>query len=226
MIDSNNIEIIRDNLKELDQKIETLDVEIPPHTAGDVGKYLGVDASGDLEFSNPLPAHPSTDAGKYLGVDLSGDLEFSNPLPDTTSATAGQILALDSNKAPTWTDNYNLNFSTDEIETGMKWIDGRSIYRKSFSFTTLTSGSLTIGNIGVFDFITHMEGCIIGITNNVIYDRSEVAGFTITVSKDNGNVNVGTPSSVSYQEAPAIAWVEYIKPTPEPEPETKKRKSK
>ena len=57
MIDSNNIEIIRDNLKELDQRIDSLDVEIPAHTSSDAGKYLGVDSSGDLEFSYPLPAY-------------------------------------------------------------------------------------------------------------------------------------------------------------------------
>lgn len=38
------------------------------------------------------------------------------------------------------------NFSTSEIDTGFTWIDGKKIYKKSFSFGGMASGKKTINH--------------------------------------------------------------------------------
>ena len=121
-----NPRILAENIKRLETEIHDLDIEIPSHSAGDAGKYLGVDASGDLAFSN-----------------------VPNELPPTTEATAGQILALDSEKAPAWVNNYNLDYSETEQVTGQKWINGDDLYCKVISgyFETISQTS----NIDVYD---------------------------------------------------------------------------
>lgn len=67
------------------------------------------------------------------------------------------------------TDTYSCNFvnkantySTSEVDTGMKWIDGRSIYRKVFSFTTGGSeADLGINhNISNFDVAINVYGYV------------------------------------------------------------------
>ena len=57
---SRNPDVMDKNIQRLADGLNDLDTEIPEHTSSDAGKYLGVDSSGDLEFSNPLPAYSST----------------------------------------------------------------------------------------------------------------------------------------------------------------------
>lgn len=52
-------------------------------------------------------------------------------------------------------------YSTDEVDTGSKWIDGKTIYRKVLEFTSITNGSnndMTIGASGVIGTIIRFWG--------------------------------------------------------------------
>ena len=45
--------------------------------------------------------------------------------------------------------------------TGVKWIDGRPVYRRILTGTSLTdAGSTTIGNIGPVDVIIRLDGFV------------------------------------------------------------------
>lgn len=63
----------------------------------------------------------------------------------------------------------NLSYSRDEIDTGKKWLDGRAIYRQTFTFGSLTKGvEYTIG------YLSHTPIDIYGIqqgSDNVFYQR-------------------------------------------------------
>ena len=48
--ESKNIQTIADNIRSLENQINALDVEIPPHASADAGKILAVDSEGDLEW--------------------------------------------------------------------------------------------------------------------------------------------------------------------------------
>lgn len=213
MNDSNNIEIIRDNLKELDQKIENLDVEIPDHTSGDSGKYLGVTSDGSLAFS-----------------------KVPDELPATTGATAGQILTLDSNKDPEWADNYNLDFSETETNTGRKWIDGKDIYSivVNGQYPEITAASNQI--IGNLIFDTILSADLFHILSNMTYHANNIVSF----NKSNNNITVSNVAT-QYSECYYTLIVYYTKPAPEtltspspdsrsieeePEPETEVTRTK
>lgn len=53
----------------------------------------------------------------------------------------------------------NLNYSTTEQDTGIKWIDGRSIYEKTIVFGAMSTGvqSVAHGITGI-DFVISTEG--------------------------------------------------------------------
>lgn len=197
MVDSNNIEVMRENIKELDQKVDALDVEIPAHTSSDSGKYLGVASDGSLAFS-----------------------KVPDELPATTGATAGQIISLNSNKDPEWSDNYNLDYSTSEITTNQKWIDGNDIYSKVITgtFPVITeSTSVDLGTLEVDDIVNTV--LVIKRTNNTIIDLSN---YSVQHNPTNNVLfisNVGSPNS----ESAYHLIVYYTKPAPTPE--TKKKKT-
>ena len=201
MIDSNNIEVMRDNLKELDQKIENLDVEIPPHTQSDAGKYLGVDESGDLEFSDPLPA--------------------------TTEAATGDVLGLvGENKTKGWiTPFIPPAFSTTETDTGLIWHNGKKLYSivLTGNLPVITETiSQTITSAPLDAEVKEITGVLIRSTGNV----TNIDHYTITYAPA-GKVIIGSLTS-SYSEAAYEIMLFYTKPAPTPEPEnlTKKKKSK
>ena len=177
---SRNIKSMSDDIQHLKDEVHNLDVEIPSHTSGDSGKYLGVGSSGNLAFS-----------------------KVPDELPPTTSATAGQILALDNDKAPEWVDNYNLNYSESEIDTGIKWINGKNIYIKAYSGTTPSiADNLFLEDYNtneyLFGFVTTYQSSG-ARTSFLLYSSTNRPYFAVTSS------NIDTKYN---------AIVYYTKPTP------------
>ena len=186
---SRNIKSMSDDIQHLKDEVHNLDVEIPAHTSGDAGKYLGVDSSGNLAFS-----------------------KVPDELPPTTSATAGQILALDSNKAPEWVNNYNLNYSETEINTGKKWVDGKDIYSISINYVFPI-----IENMGNIQISTISTGLNIIKVDKILSNSSGTSITSDYLSLMYNNVSgsvtiIAVPNSLS--EGKAIAIIYYTKPTP------------
>ena len=215
-MNSTNIKVMSEEIQHLKNEVHNLDVEIPDHPATDAGKYLGVAADGSLAWS-----------------------KVPDELPPTTGASAGQILALDNNKAPEWVDNYNLNYSETEINTGKKWIDGKNIYIRAFG-----------GNLPIITE-TGSQTLIVQEVDSII--NSHCVTFTTTGGvgtvrplrylKSSTHFYVESVGS-TYSEGAYQGFIEYTKPTPsaltssdhtreaepeiieEPEPETKSTRTK
>lgn len=115
----------------------------------------------------------------------------------------------------------NLNFSTEEIDTGKKWIDGKSIYRKVITFVNIPVGIANIDSISDVDSWVDFSG-IIEITaggNGVgdefpsgYGDGTQDNYFAVFGDKSNNEVNTimrgfGTTNS-------GYAIVEYTKNQP------------
>lgn len=49
-------------------------------------------------------------------------------------------------------------YSTSEVDTGKKWVDGRTIYRKSYTGTAVKSGSKTIDTISAISNVISYTG--------------------------------------------------------------------
>ena len=220
-MNSTNIKVMSEEIQHLKNEVHNLDVEIPDHPATDAGKYLGVAADGSLAWS-----------------------KVQDELPPTTGATAGQILALDNDKAPEWADNYNLNYSENEINTGKKW-GNDNIYCTKISgeIGEIATGTF-IDSTLIIDKLISCGGFVQasdGFQASVNSARTSQTATAI-LKRTTGYISlyVGqTFSGGSYEY-----YVEYTKPTPsaltssdptreaepeiieEPEPETKSTRTK
>lgn len=87
-----------------------------------------------------LPAVETTDEGKVLTVNSSGKWAAADP-----------------------SSSYDLDYSTTEKNTGMKWIDGKPIYQKTITFTniTISKTGVKIGEIETIDNIIEAQGHVI-----------------------------------------------------------------
>lgn len=102
-------------------------------------------------------------------------------------------------------------YSTDEVDTGKKWIDNRSIYKKVIEFTSISANNTQYKSFGVnnIDTIIGMNGILkdsttfrdINTTNNII----------IFVNINNNNIYMVNNSSDAFTNAYII--VEYTKTT-------------
>ena len=169
--ESKNIQTIADNIRTLENQINALDVEIPPHVAADAGKILAVDSEGDLEWKT----------------------EYSYTPPA---------------------------YSTDEVNTGQKWIDGRDIYSIIFTGDLPTiSGSSNI----VFE---------IDIDIDILVDINAVvrsAGYTAQTNRYNASYQPASgitiySVAVGYSLGTYSVSLFYTKPVPVPVTETKSKK--
>ena len=160
-------------------------------------------------------------------------------LPDTTTATTGQILKLTGeNKTPAWADEYSYTppaYSTTEVNTGQKWIDGRDVYCKVYSggFPTLESAASV--NLEITsdyeDIISFFLRAVSGSGNNITLTYNAVC------VPSTGQVYIYNVPPV-YSERPYVAILYYVKKAtpapetreddtePEPEPEEKKTTKK
>lgn len=194
------INVMWEKLLALTKKVDAIDVEIPPHAAGDAGKYLGVDNSGNLEFSDPLPA--------------------------TSGASAGDVLGLvGENKAKGWITPYTpLDYSTTEQNTGYKWTDGKDIYVKVVTIPLTTSrnssGDLSIDNlIEIRGFISQTSE----FYKTTILPLYFGSSYYATVSGGVDNDIIIQQAGYNGETATVIAF--YTKVTSDPETKSTKKKT-
>ena len=175
--ESKNIQTIADNIRTLENQINALDVEIPPHASTDAGKVLSVDSDGDLEWRDETPYIP-----------------------------------------PAYS-------STEEVNTGQKWTDGKDIFMKSFSGNMGTGeSSVNIATSLSVDNIVNMTGCL------TLDYRKYPLNFYINsatrfyASYDTQTNTVIVGGATAFANCDFTITVYYTKPDPEPSTETKSKK--
>lgn len=151
--------------------------------------------------------------------------EAGSELPTPGAGDTGKIIKVGSSGYELATDYATSSYSETETFTGMTWIDGNDIYRKSFSYTTPETGTVTIGSIENLDTVLQMESIILA-NNGSFYYSAEISGITLKIAKSNGSFTAGAPSSSNFQNCSSIAWVLYTKTAPVPSTETKKKTTK
>lgn len=103
-------------------------------------------------------------------------------------------------------------YSTDEINTGKKWINGKTIFQKTFVMGGLGRAT-TIKkphNISNLDLVVRIQGIAkensIGATINLPH-AADQQPYTVTVYADNTNVNIQTYADQSgYTQSYVTLW--------------------
>ena len=132
-----------------------------------------------------------------------------------TRALAGNIVnAYNDSQTSAYSTEYinDMNtYFTDEVNTGKKWIDGKPIYRKAYTFTNTTTSNETIGTITNFDRIVDIYGSAINNGNNQVHipvSTGEVFTFWIQ-----GNNIIKQCTNWYVNNNTQIVVVEYTKTT-------------
>lgn len=105
--------------------------------------------------------------------------------------------------------------STSEVDTGMKWIDGRTIYQKTFAMGGLKVASKTTVPHGIknLDMVINIRGIAkedsIGATINLPHAADQQA-YTVTVYADNSNINIQTYADQSGYKT-SFVTIQYVK---------------
>lgn len=103
-----------------------------------------------------------------------------------------------------------INYSTSEVNTGKKWIDGKPIYRKTFIFTnlTLTNSPTLIGTIDVA--ISNVIK-----TEEIVRQSDVLAGSSqqAVYAEQNGNVYAYQNVSSTHTGWEVYYTLEYTKTT-------------
>lgn len=105
--------------------------------------------------------------------------------------------------------------STSEVDTGMKWIDGRTIYQKTFSMGGLkVAGKTTVPHgITNLDMVINIRGIAkeysVGATINLPHAADQQA-YIVTVYADNSNINIQTYADQSGYKT-SFVTIQYIK---------------
>ena len=115
-----------------------------------VGDGLSVTEEGVLSADGELPATAETlgvvKVGDGLSVTEDGELSADEQLPEEPAEDGVKVLTATTVAGVStlsWEEpaSAGVDYSTTEQNTGLKWIDGKDIYQKTFS----TSNSFTIG---------------------------------------------------------------------------------
>lgn len=105
--------------------------------------------------------------------------------------------------------------STSEVDTGMKWIDGRTIYQKTFEMGGLKVAGKTTKPHGIkkLDMVINIRGIAkedsIGATINLPHAADQQA-YAVTVYADNININIQTYADQSGYKT-SFVTIQYVK---------------
>ena len=196
---------IYDQLKQLFKRMDDADkkiaeaVELPAVTSADNGDVLTVvsGAWAKADIPSQLPAVTGADNGKLLGV--------SSGVWSAVDAPSGGV-----------------NYSTNEQDTGLTWIDGRPIYQKTYT-GTLARGEYEYWNkmdLGATDAVAiiDMEGSLYDNSGNLVpYGSSLTASnsgygdYSWPPRIASGHLEIGFNNSTSAVGFNYILTIKYVK---------------
>ena len=105
-----------------------------------------------------------------------------------------------------------ISYSTEEQDTGLKWVDGKKIYQITFTGTTSATGDNTIiGNAAGIDTVLTMTGYIKG-TGRILtgfVNNTNYAGFYY--STESANISVWFPDSSIFHGKETAVTIQYTK---------------
>ncbi|MDR1300721.1 MAG: hypothetical protein LBK50_03370 [Candidatus Nomurabacteria bacterium] len=195
-----------------------------------VGISIGNSAEGSAPSGTSIPvkkggtgATDKTNALKNLLPDLAGNdgkvlgLSSGTPtwmnsatLPNYSAADSGKILKIDNSGSLTWATPPTTTYPTTEQSTGETWIDGKPIYRRTFTGEIVAGANArvykTLLAAGVVDTLIDSEGWVgipesaagtngwkTQVNTSVSYDTS-ISGFSAVYVGGLGDLGINSQS--------------------------------
>jgi hypothetical protein len=169
----------------IDEKLENLDIDLDIDLDG---YYTKDEIDNKIQNVDLTDYYNKTEVDEKLeNFDLENKLDKSDTINSVygTDNDGNQIMIPHSQVGL-------INYSLDEQDTGQKWIDGKTIYQKTFtgiipySDTTLGGGGLTIGSIDTeFDTLVNYAGYI-----KIDLYHIPIPYYDIKVSTQNTGFNI------------------------------------
>lgn len=132
------------------------------------GDGLSLSDAGKLSLTS---ATASTIGGIKVGSGVAmsgGKLNLSIASDESLGGVkAGEGVSIDEDGTLNVTASGGVDFSTDEVDTGIKWIDGKTIYRKVLSGNSVPADGTTL--ISGVDHVVNAYGSQFVSTKNVWY---------------------------------------------------------
>lgn len=157
--------------------------------------------SNDRAFLEDLPAYPVTDGKKVLTATTdSGDTELSyeeipSELPADPVSDGVKVLTATTESGETvlsWEDSTSgLDYSTTEQNTGVKWIDGKDIYRKVIELGALPNNTTKTVAHGITNISRFIR--IVGVANST----ADTTAIPIPLVYDSNNASNNTSMKVN-----------------------------
>lgn len=191
MIDSTNPRIMADNIRELNTRMISNDVEGNPSGSGFNTLLTKMKIDGKkYKLPNQVVANPIGEA--------TGEVE--------TLEIGGSIYSVGGGGAG------GVNYSLEEQDTGLTWIDGRPIYQKSYELSAL-SGSWTSldSDLGADQIIKCFEVVCQDSEGKTVYAcfaRVRTSGSDIVDYKASTSVSLASGTK-------AYVTIQYVKPVSE-----------
>lgn len=151
-------------------------------------QYFTIDGEQYINSCSNFVADTFTGWNKF-DVDTLTTLEQVTASTDVSKPVgAGAVQELNNSLAKLKT------YSTTEIDTGEKWIDGKSIYRKVITGGSISEANYISLDIGVnIDTLTSASGCCTDYTG-IKRDMNDSCGVSLTNWKNN-KINVSSNSA-------------------------------
>lgn len=105
-----------------------------------------------------------------------------------------------------------IDYSIEEQDTGLKWIDGKSIYQRTFTTTTGDTGdNTTIANLTNIDTMVDMKGYIKG-TGRTLNGYSNVNNYIgWYYSTETFNLFAWYPNAATFHGKEVTITIQYTK---------------
>ena len=166
--DNTSYELTGSQIKDLTTKIKS---------KADSSSLAPVATSGDYNDLDNLPTPPTVNNGK-LTITQNGK-------------TLGEFTANQS--TDTTIDLENSSYSTSEVKTNATWIDGKPIYKKTFSFTLANAEATTV-NHGISNF-----GLLIRFDGAVVQSATKVVPIPRTLANLNYQIGLEGVTTTSFE---------------------------
>ena len=106
------------------------------------------------------------------------------------------------------------NYSTEEVDTGFTWLDGRKIYKKTVNFTSLPNSVAAFYPHGITNFLqlVRLEGVAYRASDGIFFwlpsphNPRTVTGTAINVVVDKDTIDIAAGTDRSDLTAHITLW--------------------